>query len=93
MSSITVSILIGLSILFFVSSLIQQRTLDRWTRDTGRAPMIHKGRGSWHAYLRSVKAEMPASVNRRIAFWGWVAKVSLMLAMTIIALYPVLHRH
>jgi hypothetical protein len=55
-------------ILFFASALIQQKTLDQWTHDTGRAPIIQKNRRSWAAYMEVAKHEMPASVRKRITF-------------------------
>ena len=92
LSPITVSILIGLSVLFLASGFIQQKTLDKWTQDSGRAPMIHKGRGSWYKYLRSVKAEMPRSVSRRIAIWNWIGIMSMILILFALAL-EAWHRH
>lgn len=93
MSALSMSVLIGSVILFFASGLIQQRTVDKWTRETGRAPMIHRGRGSWHRYLRSVEHEMPASVRKRIALWNWIAISSLILAMTVMSFEAAWHRH
>lgn len=81
---ITISILVGLFVLFLASGFIQQRTLDKWTRDSGRAPMIHKGRGSWQRYLRSVRAEMPGSVSKRIAVWNWIGIASMILMLFVL---------
>jgi len=93
MSAISVLVLIGSVIVILASGLIQQRTVDRWTRETGRAPMINRGRGSWHRYLRSVEREMPASVRKRIAFWNWIAILSVILAVTVISIDARWHRH
>jgi hypothetical protein len=93
MSPITVSISIGLIVASLASGFIQQKTLDKWTQDTGRAPMIHRGRGSWYRYLRSVEEELPNSVSRRIAVWGWIGKLCLILMMVIFFLDSVWHRH
>jgi hypothetical protein len=83
-SGISVSVLVGFVIVFLVSGVMGQRAVDRWTRETGRAPMIHKGWGSWHRYLRSVEHEMPASLRKRIAFWnriGWLALILMLAAI------------
>jgi len=86
MSQFILSIFLGSMALLLTSGFMQQRTLDKWTRDTGRAPMIHKGRGSWHRFLRAVEAELPPSVSRKIAIWGWIGKLSIVLMMTLVAL-------
>jgi hypothetical protein len=93
MSPFILSIFLGSMALLLASGFMQQRTLDKWTRDSGRAPMIHKGRGSWHRFLRSVKAEMPPSVSRKIAMWGWVGKLSIVLMMALVALDAAAHLH
>jgi hypothetical protein len=36
--------------------------------------MIQKGRGSWAAYMRDAKHEMPASLLRQISVWKWVGE-------------------
>lgn len=86
MSQFILSIFLGSMALLLTSGFMQQRTLDKWTRDTGRVPMIHKGRGSWHRFLRSVEAELPPSVSRKISIWGWVGKLSIVLMMALVAL-------
>lgn len=93
MSPFILTIFLGLMALLMASGFMQQRALDEWTRDTGRAPMIHKGRGSWHRYLRSVEAEISPSVSRRIAFWGWVGKLSIALMWALVALDAVARCH
>lgn len=93
MSALSMSILIALVILFFASGLIQQRTVDKWTRETGRAPMIKRGRGSWHRYLRSIEHEMPAPVRKRVALWNRIAIISLVLSMTVISFEAGWHLH
>jgi hypothetical protein len=93
MSAISLSVVIGAVIVMFASGLIQQRAVDRWTRETGRAPMINRGRGSWHRYLRSVEREIPASVRKQTAFWNWIGILSLILAMTVMAIDAGWHRH
>lgn len=86
MSPFILSIFLGSMALLLASGFMQQRTLDKWTRDAGRSPMIHKGRGSWHRYLRSIEAELPPSVSRKIVIWGWVGKLSIVLMMALVAL-------
>jgi hypothetical protein len=93
MSTISVSVMIGAVIVMLFSGHIQQRTVDRWTRETGRAPMIHKGRGSWGKFMRSVEHEMPASVRKRIAFWNWIAILSLIFAVVVISIDAHWHPH
>jgi hypothetical protein len=93
MSPFILSLFVGLMALLLASGVMQQRTLDKWTRDTGRAPMIHTGRGSWHRYLRSVEAEISPSVSRKIAFWGWVGKLSIGLMWALVALEGVARCH
>jgi len=93
MSALAASISIGLMIVFFVSGVIQQKAVDRWTRDTGRAPMIHKGRGSWHKYLRSVEHEMPTPLRQRIAIWTWIGYSSLALVFIVMVVDAQWHQH
>jgi hypothetical protein len=93
MSPFILSIFLGSMALLLASGFMQQKTLDKWTLDSGRAPMIHKGRGSWHRFLRSVEAEMPPSVSRKIAMWGWVGKLSIVLMMALVALEAAAHLH
>jgi hypothetical protein len=93
MSPISISIVTGLLILFFASALIQQKTLDKWTHDTGRAPMIHKNRRSWAAYMGVAKHEMPASVRKRITFWGRITYLSLILIVVVATIDAGWHRH
>jgi hypothetical protein len=83
MAPISITIVVGLLMLVLVSGAVQQKILDKWTHQTGRVPMINRGRGSWYRYLRSVKAEMPQYVRRRIAVWNWVGHISIALAIII----------
>ena len=86
MGPVSVIAIVGSLVLGLASGFIQQRTLDKWTQDTGRAPMIHKGRGSWSRYLRSVDAELPPSIRQRIAFWKWIGILSIVLMTAVFAL-------
>ena len=63
---------IGYMVVAIASGWMQQRAVDKWTRSTGRAPMIQRGRGSWAAYMRVNKHEMPASLLKQISIWRWV---------------------
>jgi hypothetical protein len=76
-------LLIGCMVLFIASGWMQQRAVDRWTRSTGRAPMIQKSRGIWAAYMRDAKHEMPASLLRQISVWKWVGISALILSVIV----------
>lgn len=75
---------IGAMVVIIACGYMQQRTLDKWTRQTGRAPMISKGRGSWAAYMKTAKDEMPGPVRKRIAMFGWAARVALFCALLLV---------
>ena len=92
MSPISISIVIGLVVLSTVSGLSQQKTVDKWTQDTGRPPMINRSRRSWYRYLRNVEAEMPRSVRRRIALWRWVMNISVLLMLIVVLIDSADHR-
>jgi len=91
-SALAGSIWLGLFGLFIACMVIQHKTVERWMRDTGRAPMIHKGRGSWHKYLRLVEHEMPAPLRKRIAIWKWVGYSSMMLLPVVMLIDALCHR-
>ncbi len=74
-------VLVGLG-----SGFIAQKTLDQWTQDAGRAPMIDKGRGSWSRYLRSVETELSPSVRQRIALCNRIGLVSMALTPVVFIL-------
>jgi len=91
MSPISITIIISALVLVVVSGAAQQKTLDRWTQETGRAPMVNRGRGRWYRYLRSVKVEMPQSVRRRIAAWNWAGNVSIAVAFVVFLIHTARH--
>jgi len=60
------------------SGLMQKRAVDKWTQRTGRAPLIQTGRGSWSAYMRQNKADMPEELLKAISIWSWVGRVAIL---------------
>jgi hypothetical protein len=84
-------LIIGLIFVFIASGWIQQKTVDKWTQDTGRAPMIHKHRGSWDAYMKVAKHEMPAPMLKRISLLNWIGYLALILILLVAAINPVWH--
>ena len=82
MSHISVFIAGPLVIVGLASAWMAQKTLDKWTRDTVRIPMVQRGRGSWGAYMRAHRNEMPASVRKQISLYSWIGGV----AWTLLAL-------
>jgi hypothetical protein len=60
------------------SGVMQKRAVDKWTQSTGRAPLIQTGRGSWSAYMRQNKADMPEELLKVISIWGWVGRVAIL---------------
>jgi hypothetical protein len=68
-------------VVLLASGWAQQQIVDKWTRDTGRAPMINKGRGSWSAYMRVAKHEMPAPIRKKIALFRWIGCLALLLIL------------
>jgi hypothetical protein len=93
MPPVSIFIIAALVFLGLASAVIGQKTLDKWTRDTGRRPMIPKGRGSWSRYLRSVEAELPPSVRQRIALCKRIATISMILVPVVFFLDAVWLRH
>ena len=93
MAPASMVILAALVLLGLASGFIAQKTLDDWTQDAGRAPMINKGRGSFSRYLRSVEAELPPSVRQRIAFCNRIGIVSMVLTPVVFILDAVWHHH
>jgi len=93
MTTLITTTLIGLVVLLLASGSVQQKTLNKWTQDTGRSPMIDQGRGSWHRYLRSVEAELPRSVSRKIEMRGWVGKVAIVLMLVLVVLDAATRAH
>jgi hypothetical protein len=67
--------------------------VDKWTHDTGRAPMIQKNRRSWAAYMEVAKHEMPTFVRKRITFWGRITYLSLILIVVVATIDAGWHRH
>jgi hypothetical protein len=53
--------------------------VDRWTQSTGRAPLIQRGRGSWAAYMRQNKLDMPDDLLNVISIWSWVGRAALVV--------------
>src|SRR5579863_8014209 len=92
MTSIPVLMCVGLAVLFFASGFLAQKTLDKWTQETGRRPLIHGGRGGWGRYMRSVERELPASVSKRIAFWTCIGYFAMILIAVIIVIDSALHK-
>ena len=72
-------LLVGSMAVLIASGWMQQRAVDKWTRSTGRAPMIQRGRGSWAAYISVAKHEMPDSLLKQISVWRWVGISALIL--------------
>jgi hypothetical protein len=60
------------------SGLMQKRAVDKWTQSTGRAPLIQTGRGSWTAYMRQNKFDMPDELLKVISIWSWVGRAALL---------------
>jgi hypothetical protein len=60
------------------SGLMQRRAVDKWTQSTGRAPLIQMGRGSWPAYMRQNKADMPEELLKVISIWSWVGRIAVL---------------
>ena len=78
--------------LLITSGFLQKRAVDRWTQSTGRAPLIQRNRGSWGAYMRANKHEMPHSVLKQISIWKWVCYSALALLMLTFFFEPSSHR-
>ncbi len=57
---------------------MQKRAVDKWTESTGRAPLIQGGRGSWGAYMRQNKSDMPNELLKVISIWSWVGRAALL---------------
>ena len=92
MSAMSLTLDIGLAVAFFASAWMQQATFDKWTRDTGRAPMIQK-KGAWNAYMWIAKHEMPASISKRISLFGWIGRIALILFLVLDWIGATVHRH
>ena len=60
------------------SGLMQKRAVDKWTQSTGRTPLIQTGRGSWAAYMRQNKFDMPDELLKVISIWSWVGRAALL---------------
>lgn len=58
---------------------MQKRAVDKWTQSTGRAPLIQRGRGSWAAYMRENKVDMPDELIRVISIWSWVGRAAFVV--------------
>lgn len=93
MAPSSIVIIAALALVGLGSGVIAQKTLDQWTQDAGRAPMIHKGRGSWSRYLRSVQAELPPSVRQRIALCNRIGIASMVLVPVVLIVDSVWHHH
>jgi hypothetical protein len=76
---------IGLTIGFFMSAWLGQKTVDDWVRDSGRKPMI-QGKGRWSAYMRANRHEMPRSIARRLSILTWIGSLALILIVVVFAL-------
>jgi hypothetical protein len=74
-------LLIACMALLIGSGLMQERAVYKWTRMTGRAPRTQRGRGSWGAYMRANKYDMPHSLLKEIAVWRWIGISALLLLM------------
>jgi hypothetical protein len=61
------------------SGLMQKRAVDKWIKSTGRAPLIQKSRGSWGAYMRQNKSDMPDELLKVISFWTWIGRAALLV--------------
>jgi hypothetical protein len=86
MTPISIAVIVSLLVVGLGSGFVSQRTLDKWTQETGRAPHINKGRGSWSRYVRSMEAELPPSVRQRIRICDWVGALSIILMMIVLTL-------
>jgi hypothetical protein len=73
------------------SGLMQKRAVDRWTQSTGRTPLIQRGRGSWAAYLRQNKLDMPDELLRVISIWSWVGRAAIVVLWIVIFFDVVMH--
>lgn len=79
----TPALAIACMALMITSGFMQQRAVEKWTQETGRAPMIHRGKGSWGRFMRGAKNEMPASLLRQISVWKWVGFSALILLLAV----------
>ena len=57
---------------------MQKRAVDKWTHSAGRAPLIQRGRGSWAAYMRENKYDMPEELLKVISIWSWVGRAAIL---------------
>jgi hypothetical protein len=87
------SIIFVLFAVFIATGWLQQQAVDKWTQQTGRAPMIQKGRGSWAVYMRATEHEMPVELRKRIALLKWVCYLALLSMLVVGAIQGILHRH
>lgn len=72
--------------ILLASGLMQKRAVDKWTESTGRAPLIQRGRGSWGAYMRQNKSDMPDELLKVISIWSWIGRAAI-LAWCVIILF------
>jgi hypothetical protein len=70
--------------ILLASGLMQKRAVDKWTQSTGRAPLIQRGRGSWAAYMRQNKFDMPDELLTVISIWSWVGRAAILAFWIII---------
>ena len=92
MATTSIVIIAALVLLGLASGFIAQKTLDKWTQDVGRAPMVDKGRGSFSRYLRSVEAELPPSVRQQITLCNRIGIASMIL-VPVVFIVDAMWRH
>jgi len=84
---------IGLVVVFLTATLMQQRIVEKWRQDTGRAPLLDKSKRSQHEYMRLALHEMPASMRKQIVVLNWIMQLAVMLFFALVAVNSWRHRH
>jgi hypothetical protein len=69
---------------FVTTGYLQQKTLDDWNRDAGRAAMVNSCRGDWARYMRANESDLPNFVRKRITRLGRIGNVALLCLLLLL---------
>jgi len=78
------TMLLGLITMAIACTIYQRLIHEQWRKQTGRAPSP-RGRRNADAYMQKAVREMPESLRRRSSLFGWIALISWISAILVMA--------